>query len=328
MFCPAIAGNTPFVSDTPAIPADSVPAPEAGNIEPFERPTRDGLAPGGSGEPVDLGQTLQLNLDGFEGPLDVLLTLAREQKVDLRRISILQLAEQYLVFVAEARKARLELAADYLVMAAWLAYLKSRLLLPEKEKPGEPSGEEMAERLQLQLRKLEAMRMASEQLMNRDQVGLSVFMRGMPEGVRIIRKAVYSATLYELLKAYAEFRSSKGSTEVLTMKLARRRIVSVEEALERLRNMIGAIPDWATLQAFLPPDMDDPFTVRSAIASTFNASLEMAKQGHIELRQVQTFGPIYIRRNAGPQPGMGDDAAPVQTQTQGEDSGQEAAKEN
>lgn len=267
----------------------------AGQAEPFESPTRDGLA----GEPAGLIGQLLVDVDGYEGPLDVLLVLAREQKVDLRRISILKLAEQYLEFIAEVRKTRLELAADYLVMAAWLAYLKSRLLLPEKEKPGEPSGEELAERLQFQLRRLEGIRRVSEQLFARDRVGLSMFMRGMPEGVQVIRKSIFAATLYELLKAYSEFRMSRGSDEALTMRLARRQLMSVEEALTRLRAMIGAIPDWATLQAFLPHDIDDPFSVRSALASTFNASLEMAKQGLIELRQVQTFGPIYIRRHAG-----------------------------
>lgn len=282
-------------SDAETPPSAPVAVPLAG--DGFEQPTRDGI--GAGGEPAALLGQLVVDVDGYEGPLDVLLVLAREQKVDLRRISILRLAEQYLEFVAELRKARLELAADYLVMAAWLAYLKSRLLLPEKDKPGEPSGEELAERLQLQLRRLEAMRKVAEQLMARDQVGLTLFMRGMPEGVRIIRKSIFTASLYDLLKAYAEFRSSRGSDEALTMRLARRQLVSVEEALARLRSMIGAIPDWATLQAFLPPDATDPFTLRSALASTFNASLEMAKQGLIELRQVQTFGPIYIRRHPG-----------------------------
>ncbi|HLT77236.1 MAG TPA: ScpA family protein [Ferrovibrio sp.] len=276
----------------PANAPDPVAAPETGAAaEPFEAERRDGLPQG-----VQIGEQLVLNLDVFEGPLDVLLTLAREQKVDLRRISILALAEQYLAFIQELRRVRIEVAADYLVMAAWLAYLKSRLLIPEPEKEGEPSGADMAARLALQLQRLEAMRKAADQLMQRDQVGLAMFLRGKPEGVRIIRKSIYNATLYELLKAYAEFRASKGSGEVLTMKVARRRIVSVEEALARLRNMIGQIPDWATLQAFLPAELDDPFTVRSALASTFNASLEMAKQGLIELKQVQTFGPIYIRR--------------------------------
>lgn len=213
------------------------------------------------------------------------------------------LAEQYLVFIGELRKVRIEIAADYLVMAAWLAYLKSKLLVPEPEKEGEPSGADMAARLALQLQRLEAMRNAADQLMRRNQVGLAMFLRGQPEGVRVIRKSVYNATLYELLKAYSEFRASKGSSEALTMKMARRRVVSVEEALARLRNMIGQIPDWATLQSFLPPELgDDPFTMRSALASTFNASLEMAKQGMIELKQVQSFGPIYIRRQAAAQP--------------------------
>jgi segregation and condensation protein A len=277
-------------TDTPVAPA----------AEAFEPAHRDGLAEGGEG--VRVGEQFVLSLEVFEGPLDVLLALAREQKVDLRKISILALAEQYLTFIAELRKVRIEIAADYLVMAAWLAYLKSRLLVPEPEKEGEPSGADMAARLALQLQKLEAMRRVADQLMNRNQVGLAMFLRGKPEGVRVIRKSVYNATLYELLKAYAEFRASKGSSEVLTMKMARRRIVSVEEALARLRNMIGQIPDWATLQSFLPIEMDDPFTVKSALASTFNASLEMAKQGLIELKQVQTFGPIYIRRGQGNMP--------------------------
>jgi len=284
-------------AETPASAPDGAPASAAG-AEPFEAAHRDGLDDSG----VRIGEQLILSLDAFEGPLDVLLTLARDQKVDLRKISILALAEQYLGFIAELRKVRIEIAADYLVMAAWLAYLKSRLLIPEPEKEGEPSGADMAARLALQLQKLEAMRKVADQLMNRDQVGLAMFLRGQPEGVRVIRKSVYTSTLYELLKAYAEFRASKGSSEVLTMKMARRRIVSVEEALARLRNMIGQIPDWATLQSFLPIEVDDPFTVKSALASTFNASLEMAKQGLIELKQVQTFGPIYIRRGQGNMP--------------------------
>jgi segregation and condensation protein A len=281
-------------AETPASAPDSPAGPPSGG-EPFEAAQRDGLAEDG----VRIGEQLILSLDAFEGPLDVLLALARDQKVDLRKISILALAEQYLRFIAELRKVRIEVAADYLVMAAWLAYLKSRLLIPEPEKEGEPSGADMAARLAFQLQKLEAMRRASEQLMGRDQVGLAMFLRGQPEGVRVIRKSVYNSTLYELLKAYAEFRASKGSSEVLTMKMARRRIVSVEEALARLRSMIGQIPDWATLQSFLPIDSEDPFTVKSALASTFNASLEMAKQGLIELKQAQTFGPIYIRRGHG-----------------------------
>lgn len=291
------------VVDTPdsaAAPDQEAAAQTTPGGEPFEPAHRDGLADEAG---IRIGEQFVLNLDVFEGPLDVLLTLARDQKVDLRKISILALAEQYLVFIGELRKVRIEIAADYLVMAAWLAYLKSKLLVPEPEKEGEPSGADMAARLALQLRRLEAMRNAADQLMRRNQVGLAMFLRGQPEGVRIIRKSVYNATLYELLKAYSEFRASKGSSEALTMKMARRRVVSVEEALARLRNMIGQIPDWAILQSFLPPELgDDPFTMRSALASTFNASLEMAKQGMIELKQVQSFGPIYVRRQAAAQP--------------------------
>lgn len=257
--------------------------------DPFEQP-----------EPVAIGDALVVDLDGFEGPLDVLLTLAREQKVDLKRISILQLAEQYLAFIAAARRIRLEIAADYLVMAAWLAYLKSRLLLPEPEVEGEPTGEELAERLALQLRRLEAMREAAAQLMARNRVGQDLFPRGMPEGVRVIRDSVYECSLFEILKAYAEFRNTRGSAEVLPMRLARTRITSIEEALERLRTLVGDIPDWAALQQFLPGDLRDVFALRSALASTFTASLELARRGEVELRQVRHFGPIQVRRGTRP----------------------------
>lgn len=240
---------------------------------------------------------LVVDLEVYEGPLDVLLALARDQKVDLRKISILRLAEQYLIFIQAARKLHLDLAGDYLVMAAWLAYLKSRLLLPEDEKKSEePTGEELAARLAFQLRKLEAMRWAAQAMMGRNKLGQDMFMRGMPEGVRVIRQSVYQCSLFDLLKAYADFKSTRGSGEILTMRVARTRIISVEEALERLSHMIGHLPDWTVLQTFLPEGLEDPFTVKSAMASTFNASLEIAKQGRLELRQMQAFGPIYLRR--------------------------------
>jgi segregation and condensation protein A len=260
--------------------------------DPFEQPL----------EAPPPGAALVVDLDGFEGPLDVLLMLAREQKVDLKRISILQLAEQYLAFIAEARRIRLEIAADYLVMAAWLAYLKSRLLLPEPENPEEPSGEELAARLAFQLRRLEAMREAAARLMARDRVGQQLFARGMPEGVRVIRSSVYQCSLFELLKAYGGFKGSRGSAEVLPLRVARARIISMEEAFERLRGLIGGVADWTMLQAFLPPGLADLMSRRSALASTFTASLEMTRQGLIELRQSQTFGPIYIRRAANAAP--------------------------
>jgi len=250
--------------------------------------------------PVD-DAALIVDLDGYEGPLDILLTLARDQKVDLRKISILQLAEQYLAFIAAARRIQLDIAADYLVMAAWLAYLKSRLLLPEPEtEDGEPSGAELAARLAFRLRQLEAMRKASESLFQRDQVGINMFARGMPEGIRIIRKSIYDATLIDLLKAYGQFKSSRGNAEALPMRVARTRVISMEEALERLKRLIGGAPDWTILQNFLPPDLVDEFSMRSAMASTFTASLEMAKQGRVEIRQMQAFGPLFIRRADNP----------------------------
>lgn len=250
--------------------------------------------------------TLMVDLDGYEGPLDVLLTLAREQKVDLRRISILQLAEQYLAFIAQARQLRLEVAAEYLVMAAWLAYLKSRLLLPEPPGQDEPSGAEMAEILAFRLRRLEAMREAAGRLMARHRWGQDFFARGLPEGVRVVRQSVYECQVYDLLKCYGEFRASRGSTEVLPLRIARAHIYAMEEALVRLQKMLGGTPEWGVLQSFLPPGLADPLTRRSALASTLGATLELSRQGAVELRQLQPFGPIYVRRHpsSGVAPGQ------------------------
>ncbi len=238
---------------------------------------------------------LIVDLDGYEGPLDVLLALARDQKVDLIKISILALAEQYLVFINEARRLRLELAADYLVMAAWLAYLKSRLLIPDTSGDDEPSGEEMAARLAFQLRRLEAMRDVSARLMSRERTGYDVFLRGNPEGIRVVRNSVYDVSLYELLKAYADQTVRKGTDEPL--RLRRDFITSVEEALNRLEEVLGRMPDWTILQNFLPGGLANPLETRSATASTFAASLELAKQGRVKLRQGQAFGPIYLRKS-------------------------------
>jgi segregation and condensation protein A len=238
---------------------------------------------------------LIVDLDGYEGPLDVLLALARDQKVDLKKISILALAEQYLVFINEARRLRLELAADYLVMAAWLAYLKSRLLIPESGDDDEPSGEEMAARLAFQLRRLEAMRDVSARLMSRDRMGYEVFSHGRPEGIRVIRDSVYDLSLYELLKAYADQTVRKGIDQPL--RLRRDFITSVEDAINRLEEILGRMPDWTILQTFLPTNLMSPLATRSATASTFAASLELAKQGRVKLRQGQLFGPIYLRKS-------------------------------
>jgi len=243
--------------------------------------------------PVPAAHALVVDLDGYEGPLDILLALARDQKVDLLKISILQLAEQYLAFIEQARKLRLEIAADYLVMAAWLAYLKSRLLLPPEEEAEGPSGQELAERLAFQLKKLEAMRGAAEKLINGTITGRDRFLRGQPEGVTVIRHSKYDCSLRELLKAYAAHQDRKGIRNPL--RLMREAVYSVEAALERLENMLGKLPEWADLRAYLPDDLHSPFEIRSAEASTLLASLQMVKEGQLELRQSSSFGPIQVR---------------------------------
>ncbi|GAB6054167.1 ScpA family protein [Magnetospira thiophila] len=241
------------------------------------------------------GFDLVLDLEGFEGPLDVLLTLARDQKVDLIHISILNLAEQYLRWITEMRRANLELAADYLVMAAWLAYLKSRLLLPAPPGEAEPSGEEMAAALQFQLQRLESMQEAGVRMMARPRLGEDFFARGMPEDLSNDVTAVYDLTLYDLLKAYADHKRREeigGTLHITPVEL-----YSVEAALERLRKLMGdLVPDWQTLANFLPEGLRDPLLHRSAVAATFVASLELAKEGQLELRQTETYGDIQIRR--------------------------------
>ncbi len=254
-------------------------------VDSFEDPRPD--------RPEALPETLVVDLDGYEGPLDVLLGLAREQKVDLKRISILQLADQYLAFVVQARRINLEIAAEYLVMAAWLAYLKSKLLLPEPE-ADQPTGEEMAVRLAFQLQRLEAIRDVGGRLMARDRAGIDVFLRGNPDGIRVIRQNVYECSLYELLKAYGEHKEAQGSS--VPYRPRRESVLSVEAALRRLDVMLGTVPDWAALQTFLPTDLREPGARRSAIASTFAAALEMAKRGRLDIRQNRAFGPIYLRR--------------------------------
>ena len=245
--------------------------------------------------PIGSGGALVVDLEGYEGPIDMLLVLARQQKVDLLNISILQLAEQYLKFIEEARRLRLEIAADYLVMAAWLAYLKSKLLLPADEEDDEPSGPEMAEALAFQLRRLEAMQEAGAKVMELPRLGRDVFPRGSPEGVKVIRTPVYNLSLYELLRAYGDQRS-KGPSGPL--EIAATEIFSVDDALERLGKVLGKVLDWTMLQGFLPESIKDAVVFKSAVASTFAASLELAKSGRLELRQSGAFGPIYIRSRA------------------------------
>jgi segregation and condensation protein A len=236
--------------------------------------------------------TFLVDVEGFEGPLDLLLALARVQKVDLARISILALAEQYVTFINAARRLRLELAADYLVMAAWLAYLKSRLLLPRQSGDEEPTGEEMAAVLAFRLRRLEAMREAAVTLVNRNRLGRDVFARGLPEGVQVARRSVYQATLYDLLKAYGEQRSMHAVRRVV---LAPRKVVSLKEAREILERLVGDIGAWTSLDALIAEFIDDPDMRRSALASTFSASLELCREGLLELRQDKTFAPLYMK---------------------------------
>lgn len=235
-----------------------------------------------------------VDVEGYEGPIDVLLTLAREQKVDLIHISIVDLADQYLGFVTEARQHNLELAADYLVMAAWLAYLKSRLLLPDLGTEEEPTGAELAAALQFQLRRLEAMQDVGTKLMDRQRLKRDFFARGAPENFKTSIKTVFESDLHDLISAYAfqQLRKQKGETLHIE---ASWDLHSVEDAINRLRNFIGFSPDWQNLFAFLPDSLTNPLTRRSAMATTFGAALELAKAGRIKIRQDGTFGPIQLQ---------------------------------
>ncbi len=233
---------------------------------------------------------LTLDLDGWEGPLDLLLTLARSQKVDLARISILALVEQYLAFIADAKKLKLEIAADYLVMAAWLAYLKSCLLLP-RDQEADPSPEELAMRLQLRLQRLSAMREAGARLLGRDRIGRDVFVRGTPEGLKVIRKSLWQADLYDLISAYGSVRARNEPTFHV---VARRPVMTLEEALLRVERMVGSRLEWTRLEAFLPETEDREFR-KSALASSFVAALELARKGRVELDQSEPFAPLYVR---------------------------------
>ena len=243
------------------------------------------------GRPGD-APALVLDLDGFEGPIDLLLTLAREQKVDLAKLSILALAEQYLAFIAAQTRLRLEIAADYLVMAAWLAYLKSRLLLPEPPADDGPSGEELAAGLRHRLQLLAAMQRAGGALMARPLLGRELFLRGRPEGLPQIDRPVYELSLYELLAAYGEGHRRRHA-RVLTIEPPA--FHSLDDALRHMAPLIGQVREWRELAAFLPAEMRGALLRRSALAATFAATLELARAGHIELRQDRAFGPLYLR---------------------------------
>lgn len=236
-------------------------------------------------------EALYLELDGWEGPLDLLLDLARRQKVDLRQISILALVDQYLGYIDRAGELRLELAADYLVMAAWLAYLKSALLLPREEQE-DPSPEELALRLQLRLQRLGAMRDAAARLMARDRIGRDVFLRGVPEGLRIDRKLQWTCDWFSLVQAYGQV---KARTAPAIHMVRNRPVMTLESALDRVSAMLGVTLDWMRLEEFLPP-YAEPRLRRSALASSFVAALELARMGKAELAQDEAFGPLRLRR--------------------------------
>jgi len=241
--------------------------------------------------PMRDDEALNLCLDGWEGPLDLLLSLARQQKVDLHQISILALVEQYLAYIESARTLRLEIAADYLVMAAWLAYLKSCLLLP-KDPTVDPSPEELALRLQLRLQRLDAMRDAGARLMGRDRIGRDVFARGLPEGLKLVRKSEWQVTPFELFAAYGRV---KARTAPAMHVVAHRAVMTLEDAIQRVAALLGQALDWTTLEAFLPAT-GDPQYRKSALASSFVAALELARQGRLQIEQEESFGELLVRK--------------------------------
>jgi segregation and condensation protein A len=259
-------------------------------VTPMDKVWQDNGAERGMHEPA-----LVIDIAGFEGPLDLLLHLARNQKVDLSRISVLSLAEQYLLFIERARRIRIELAADYLVMAAWLAYLKSKLLIPQQSKEDGPTGEEMAATLAFRLKRLEAMRDAATDLVNRNRLGRDVFVRGAPEHIPDRRQSAYDASLYDLLTAYASLRQRQAITQVT---IERRRVWSLVDARTILSRMIGEITDWTALEHYLLRYMTSSSERVTAIASTFAASLELVREGKLEIRQEGAFQPLYMRRGA------------------------------
>jgi segregation and condensation protein A len=242
---------------------------------------------------------LIIELDGFEGPLDLLLSLARDQKVDLAKISVLKLADQYLAFMEKARARRLELAADYLVMAAWLIYLKSRLVLPQPEVDEGPTADALAAALRWRLQRLQSMREASARLMARDRLGRDVFARGAPEGTNIILLRTQLDTLYDFLTAYSQHRIQRAASRIY--EIARTPFFLIEEARDRLERVLGRMPEWSALSQYLPPEWGFGQRRRSALASTFSACLELARDGKVLIRQLKPFGEIFLKDRETPQ---------------------------
>ncbi|MGE0750854.1 MAG: ScpA family protein [Variibacter sp.] len=272
------------------------------DVIPFESPTPP--------PPVIDEPTLIVDVDGFEGPLDLLLQLARQQKVDLTRISILALADQYLAFIEQARAHHLELAADYLVMAAWLAYLKSRLLIPAEKEDGEgPTAAELAASLAFRLKRLEAFRAAAASLVERPQLGRDTFARGMPQPVTAIKHPEWSATLYDLLSAYT---SQRRKTALAHVRFAPRAVWSLAEARETLERLVGNVgTDWSRLDHYLINYVVEPEMRATAFASSLAATLELVREGAVEVHQEGAFGPIYLRKRAPEMPADGGSAAPI-----------------
>ena len=267
--------------------AETIDSKGGKNAAPMDRLWAENDDSRGLSEP-----SLVVDVAGFEGPLDLLLHLARNQKVDLARISILALAEQYLIFVEQARALRLELAADYLVMAAWLAFLKSKLLIPKQPGDDGESGEELAAVLQFRLKRLEAMCEAAARLVNRNRLGRDVFARGMPELVIVEKRNEYSASLYDLLTAYASQRQRQAITNV---QIAKRGVWSLKQARDILTRMVGEFRDWTALDSFLVQYLVSAEDRATALASSFAASLELVREGRIEVRQHEAFAPLYMR---------------------------------
>ncbi len=238
-------------------------------------------------------QTFVVDIDGYEGPLDLLLALVRDHKLDLAKISILELARQYLDFIEAARTLRLEIAADYLVMAAWLAFLKSKLLLPDEGNEDEPSGEELAAQLAFRLKRLEAMRAAGSQLLNRNRLGRDFFAHGMPQGIKLVRNSEYDANVYDLLKAYSLQRQRNA---IDTIQFAARPVWSIQDARERLERLLGMTVDWLPIDELVAQFIESPELSRTALASSLSAALEMTREGKAELRQEKAFAPLFVRQ--------------------------------
>ena len=276
----------------------------------FESEVSDAMA----ADRVDGEPALVVDVEGFEGPLDLLLALARQQKVDLAKISILALADQYLTFIEEARKLRLELAADYLVMAAWLAYLKSRLLLPDTHAPEGQSAEDMATALALRLKRLEAIRGLAERLMDRAQLDRDVFRRGQPEPIAHIKRPQWTATLYDLLSAYAQQRQRSALSHV---RLAKRTVWSLAEARETLERLIGQSPDWTRLDEYLISYVVEPSLAPTVFASSFASTLELVREGLMEVHQQGAFAPLYVRKRQPSANGAADPGVAASGESQG-----------